>query len=182
MVDIEFLELYKTSLYVGIIFSLVMFFFGDLLDGIFDAVVPGDTGSYVPLFVTFLSVFGGSGIIFTKYTFYEIKTVLIFSVAIGIAFSVAFYFFYLWPMKRSENSVGFSEKNLIGRSGELLASTSKIKCGEILIKIGAGYTNKIVMSLYDEEFPRGTIVTVRKVEEGILYVEKANVREETRWK
>lgn len=176
--EYNMVTLYKGCLFFGIAFSILTLlagdFFDDALDGIFDAVFPGDMDGSFSLIVTFLSVFGGIGLLFEYNTSFNNELVIIFSLLLGIGITSAFYFLYLKPMKESENSVAFSLSELVGKTGELTVPVSGNKYGEIVVKIGAGYTSNIASSSSGEDIPAGTTVLVDEIKEGILYVSKIN--------
>ena len=182
MENIDIIAIYKGCLFFGIAFSILTLlagdFFDDALDGLFDAISPGDMDGSFSLIVTFLSVFGGIGLLFEYNTSFENELILILSLLLGVCTTSAFYFLYLKPMKESENSVAFSLNDLRGRKGELTVPLSKGKYGEVVIKIGASYTNQIASSISEDEIPAGTVVFVDDIKEGVLYVSKLNCNQE----
>lgn len=174
MEQLAVVTFYKGCLIFGIVFSILTLVFGDfldeVLDGIFDAVMPGDIDGGFSLFVTFLSVFGGVGLLFSYNTSLSVNSVIILSILIGLVISCSFYFFYLKPMKESENSVAFSLKDLVGKKGEVTILLEPDKYGEVVVQIGAGKTNQIAKSSKGETIAKGIEVKIDEVKEGILYV------------
>ena len=176
------ISIYKGCLFFGIAFSVLTLFLGnfldDALDGLFDAALPGDVDGSFSLIVTFLSIFGGTGLLL-EYNFSLAKQLtVIVSLLSGFCITSAFYFLYLKPMKENENSVAFFLSDLQGNVGEVTVPVSGNKYGEVFIKAGAGRTNQIALSSSGEEIAAGAEVIVDYVREGILYVSKYNIKEE----
>lgn len=169
------LEFYWGCLTVGMIFAVVTIIFGDVLgdafDGIFEFLSLEQLDFIEPMVIVGgITVFGGAGIMLSKYTSLEILPIAILAFIVAILLSMLIYFTYVKPMKNSENSSNFSVQDLIGKTGEVIVPIPSQGFGEIIIKIGAGNTNQIAGSLKGEEFSAGTRVIVAEVREDTLYV------------
>lgn len=169
------LGFYWGCLTVGMIFAVVTIIFGDVLgdafDGVFDFLSLDQVDFMEPMVIVGgITVFGGAGIMLSKYTTLEILPIAILAFIVAILLSMLIYFTYVKPMKNSENSTGFSVLDLVGKTGEVIIPIPNQGFGEILIKIGAGNTNQVAASLNGEEFPAGTMVIVAEVREDTLYV------------
>ncbi len=168
-------DLYCGCLAGGIIFALISFIFGDMLgdmfDGIFDAIsVDGVDFIHPMVIVGGITVFGGSGILLSQYTPLVPGLVALFSLLSALIMSVLVYFAYVRPMKNSENSIGYSVQDLVGKIGEVVIPVPGNGCGEVLVRIGAGNTNQIAASLDGEGLPMGSRVVVAEVKDHVLYV------------
>jgi len=169
------LEVYWICLIGGVIFALISTVFGDLLgdffDGIFDALSFDSFDFLHPMvLVSGITIFGASGVLLTKYSSMETLVVALLSLIIALALSIVLYFTYVKPMKNSENSIGYSMQDLVGKIGEVTVTIPVGGYGEVLLKVGAGNTNQIAASLEREEIPAGTRVVVGDTKEGVLYV------------
>lgn len=169
------LDIYWICLIGGVLFALVTIIFGDILGdifgGFFDVLSMDHLDFLQPMvLVGGITVFGGSGIMLSRYTSLELIPVVIISVMISLAVSVLVYFSYVRPMKNCENSTGYSMKDLVGKIGEVSVPIPVKGYGEVVMKVGAGNTNQIAGNLEQEELPAGTRVVVGETKEGILFV------------
>lgn len=176
MEELSIVIFYKACLIFGLAFSLLALIFGDFLDdamdGLFDAIIPGDLDSSFSLFVTFLSVFGGIGLLLSYNSNLSDNVIIVLSILMGILITASFYFFYLKPMKDSENSVAFSINDLIGEQGEVTITIEPNKYGEVVIALKVGKTSQIAATDADEVISVNSLVQVDKVRDGVLYVSK----------
>lgn len=159
----------------GSIFALVTLIFGDILGdvlgGIADALSSDHLDFIQPMVIVgAITVFGGAGIMLSNYTALGALPVLLYSAMAAVLSSAVTYFAYVRPMKRSENSTGFSLRDLVGKIGEITVPVPLQGYGEVMIRAGAGNTNQIAGSLDGEELPSGTRVVVGEVKDNVLYV------------
>lgn len=174
------LEVYWGCLIGGIIFAIVTVIFGDfisdLFDGLFDFLSFEGPDFFHPMIVVGgITIFGGAGVLLTEYTFFAPLTIAILALVITILFSLPMYFFYVKPMQESENSTGFSMKDLEGQLGEVSIPIPSKGYGEVLISVGgAGLTHQIAASFDHIEIASGQRVVIVKSEEGVLYVSPFN--------
>lgn len=169
------LDIYWLCFSGGVLFALVTLVFGDILGdifgGIFDSLSMDHLDFLQPMvLVGGLTIFGGSGIMFNQYTNLDPLKTAALSLVISITVSILVYFSYVKPMKNSENSTGFSLKDLVGKIGEVSVPIPIDGYGEVIIKVGAGNTNQIAANLEKLEIPAGTRVVVGEAKDGILYV------------
>lgn len=159
----------------GTLFALVTLILGDILGHLFDGAVDALSFHHFDFLspmvtVGGLTVFGGTGIMLTRYSPLLISWIVLLSLIAALAVSVVVYFAYVKPMKNAENSIGFSIHDLVGRIGEISIPVPAKGAGEVVLRIGAGNTNQIAESYDGEELPVGTRVVVGEVKEGVLYV------------
>jgi len=170
------LGFYWMCLIVGVIFALVTFLFtdviGSLLDGLFDAISTDVHVLDPVVIVGGVTTLGGAGITLTEYTDLPALVVLLLSLLIAVFLSMLVLFFYVKPMKNTENSTGFSMQDLVGKIGEVIVPVPAKGYGEVLIKIGAGHTNQIAASFDREEIQSGTRVVVIEAKDDTLYVSR----------
>lgn len=168
------LGLYWGCLIFGVLLALVAVVFGDLLSHMNGAFhfMSGDHLQFLQpmVLVGGITVFGGSGILFTQYS--ELTALVVVPISIIIAFLVSLlvYFFYVRPMENTENSTGFSLRDLEGRIAEVSVTIPKQGYGEVVLKLISGFTNEIAASFDREEIAAGTKVTVVEVRDSTLYV------------
>ncbi|AOZ91839.1 protease [Paenibacillus crassostreae] len=164
--------LYLGCLVGGVLFALVTVVLGDLLstalDGILDFL---SLDILKPTVVaSAITVFGGAGILLTRYTELNLVPNLIISIVVAIFIAVLVYFFYVKPMENSENSTGYSIHDLVGKIGEITIPLPAIGYGEVMVKIGATNVLHIASSFEQHEIPVGTRVVIVEEADGVLRV------------
>ncbi|MBN6188791.1 protease [Aneurinibacillus sp. BA2021] len=182
------LEFYWICLIIGVVFALLTILLGELMDHVIDGLLDFlhlDVGHALRPLVLIggLAGFGGAGIVLTQVLLLAQMMVLGFSLVIGFLLAVLMYFIFVKPMQKAESTTGFSIRDLIGRSGEVITSIPAMGCGEVLVKVGAGHTNQIAESAGRSAIAEGArIVVVDVGEGGVLYVapeeENESIKEE----
>lgn len=163
----------------GIVFTVVTVLLGDVLDGIFDMISLDFLNSTV--IAATVTTFGGAGIMLSHYTPLESGAVIACAAVISIVMSIIVYFAYIKPMERSENSTGFSMKELAGQLGEVTIPIPSQGFGEVMIKLVAGNTVHIASSWDVIDIQAGTLVVVIDVKEGILQVAELEQKKGDDW-
>jgi membrane protein implicated in regulation of membrane protease activity len=168
------LEVYWGCLIVGALIAVVTILFGEALGGALDAVLDlfslDGIGIDPMTVVGGITIFGGAGVLLTRYTdlgtWWTVPTAL----AIALVLSAALYFFYLKPMKAAENSTAFSVTELVGSIVEVTVPIPAKGYGEVMVSTGTGRTNQIAASWERKDIPRSSKAVVVEVNDGILYV------------
>ncbi|MCQ6560383.1 NfeD family protein [Paenibacillus mendelii] len=164
----------------GILFAVVSVIFGDwlslALDGMLDFLSLDGHHWLQPMSVVGgITVFGGAGLLLYRYSPLGDAVIILLSILIAVTAAVLVYFLYVRPMERSENSTGYSMKELTGAIAEVLVPVPVGGYGEVMIKVGAGRTNHIAASYEGDSIPTGTRVVVVDVKEGALMVSKLDL-------
>ncbi|AJY76430.1 NfeD family protein [Paenibacillus beijingensis] len=167
--------LFLSCLFVGILYALVSVVLGDWIgmafDGAFDFLSLDGHHWFQPVTLAgAVTVFGGSGLLLERYTSLSSGSTVIISLLIAAVSALAIFFFYVKPMENSENSSGYSMKELAGKVGEVLVAIPAHGCGEVLVKVGAGNTNHIAESFDGVPIPSGAKIVVIEVKQGALFV------------
>lgn len=92
------------------------------------------------------------------------------SLAAAIVLMVILYFVYVKPMRKAENSTGYSIRDLIGQIGEVSVPIPADGYGEVLVTAGFGRVNQIATSFDGKAIPDGTRVIVVDAADGVLRV------------
>jgi membrane protein implicated in regulation of membrane protease activity len=174
---IHMLELYYGLLIFGVIAALLSILFGDLLSDALDGLLEAVPGGHLPVFeplVLFggLTVLGGAGVLLTKYSPINEPYVLMLSLIIAVIESVLVYFFYIKPMEKAENSIGFSEKDLVGQIAEVSIPVPSSGYGEVILRIVGASSNQIAASFDQCDIEAGAKVVVVEVKDRILHVSR----------
>ena len=168
-------NIYWTLLIIGVLFALVTIIFddiiGNLLDGVLDFLSALGLDFMEPMvLVGGLTTLGGAGVMLTRYTALNPISIFIVSFMIATLLMMVVYFAYVKPMKNTENSTAFSNKDLIGKVGEVMVPIPAKGYGEIILKIGAGNTNQIAASFDSVDIPAETKIVIVEITEVTFYV------------
>lgn len=156
----------------GVLFAIVTVLLGDVLSSALDGMLDFLSVDFLnPMIIAgAVTVFGGSGILFTRYSGFAALLNIILSILAAVLVSVVIYFIYVKPMENSENSTGYSIQEMVGRMGEITIPVPTQGFGEVMVKVGAGNTLHIASSLEQCILTAGTRVVVVDVEDGFLWV------------
>jgi membrane-bound ClpP family serine protease len=164
------LTIYWACLLGGLALTLLAFFVGDALEGVLDALDSLD-GLVDPLsLMGGITCFGGAGVILATTTDLGDVPGALLAAGIGLASAVVMHFLYVRPMKSSENSSGYSLKEMQGRIGEVLTTIPARGYGEVLIRMGPSNTFRQAASFNHTEIASGAKVVVVEVRDGDLWV------------
>ncbi|MBD7967466.1 protease [Paenibacillus gallinarum] len=164
--------LYWSCLIGGALFAVIGVLFGDLLDGLFEGVAefPGFDFLNTTVIASVITIFGGAGIMLSKYTELDTAGHLFLSLLIGLLGGVLVFFAYIKPARNSEMSTGFSIKELTGKMGEITVPVPEKGYGEVMIKLVSGNTVHTATSFEAKPILAGTQVVVVEVADGVLQV------------
>lgn len=164
--------LYWSCLAGGALFALVSVLLGDVLSDALDGLLDFLSLDVLkPMVIaSAATVFGGAGILITRYTDLNVLPNIVLSSLIAIGVTVIIYLAYIRPMENSENSTGYSMKELPGRIGEVTVPIPAVGYGEVMLKLGASNILQIAASFEERELPAGTRVVVVEVFEDVLRV------------
>ncbi|MEK6990202.1 protease [Paenibacillus sp. FSL K6-1566] len=170
--------LYWGCLIGGILFAVVTVLLGDILSSALDGLLDFlSVDFFNPVVIAGgITVFGGTGIMLMKYTDLAAGAHITLSILAAIGISILVYFGYVKPMENSENSTGFSIKELAGRIGVVTVPLPAEGFGEVMIKVGAGNTTHIASSFDRSVLPAGIRVVVIDVVDGVLRVSELEER------
>lgn len=162
----------------GVLFAIVTVLLGDVLSGALDGMLDFLSVDFLKpvVLATGITVFGGTGIMLIRYTDLSSLPQVILSLLAAILISIAVFFGYVRPMENSENSTGFSMRELAGRIGEVTVPVPAQGYGEVMVKIGAGNTLHTASSFDKKPVAAGIRVVVVDVAEGILRVSELEER------
>ena len=173
------IEIFWGCLIGGILFAILSLILGDLFDHGLDSIghaLPVDHLDFLhpTTIVGGITAFGGAGVILSRYT--SLDPVIVVALAVGIAtlLSVIVHFVYVKPMRRSENSIGFSMTEYSGRIGQVTIPIPERGYGEVMVSMGGANTCQIAASFDGETIPTGTPVVVVEIKDGTLYVSPFN--------
>ncbi|MEF3303100.1 NfeD family protein [Paenibacillus sp. GYB003] len=170
-------QLFWACLIGGVLFAVVTVIFGDLLsnalDGVLDFLSVDALRKLRPMvIVSGITAFGGAGLLLLHYTPLGPLPAAVVALLGAIAIGALVYVVYVRPMENSENSTGFSIRELTGRIGEVTVPVPPRGYGEVMVKIGHGHTNQIAASFDGETLAAGERVVVVDVRDDTLFVSR----------
>lgn len=170
--------LFWGCLTLGVLFAVVTVLLGDVLSGALDGVLDFLSVDFLKpvVLATAVTVFGGTGIMLERYTDVSSVPQVILSLLTAILISTAVFFGYVRPMENSENSTGFSIREMAGRIGEVTVPVPAQGFGEVMVKVGAGNTLHIASSFDKKPVAAGVRVVIVDVAEGVLRVSELEER------
>lgn len=160
----------------GIIFGFVSLLFGDGIGDAFDGVLDGiglhGLDALHPMTImSAITLFGGAGILFSDYSKLEPVSIVVLSTAVGIVGGIGLFFAYVRPMRKTDSSLGYSEKDLVGKTAEVSIPIPERGHGQVEVRFGSQLTYQIAQSFDGRAIPVDTEVIVLGVEEGVVSVE-----------
>lgn len=172
--------LFMACLIGGILYAIVSVVFGDwlsqALDGMLDFLsLEGHPWLQPTSIVGGITVFGGAGLLLERYTTFGAAAVIFVALFIAIIAGTGVFFLYIRPMEESENSIAFSLQALSGMLGEVLVPIPASGYGEVMVKVGAGFTNQIAASFEGVDIAGGKRVVIVEVKDSTLYVSEVNL-------
>ncbi|AOC55688.1 MULTISPECIES: hypothetical protein [Bacillus] len=160
--------LYLYILMISGILTLVFVFFGDVFDGLFEAI---PVSFLQPtLILAFLTFFSAGGFISEKTAIVGSGLGAVLSAILAVVLVTCLNVFVLVPLSSAEESLSYTEADLKGRTGEIIVSVPKDGFGEVLLISNSGKISKPAVSFVEEEIPYGTRVLVVEVNKGVLSV------------
>ena len=164
---------YLTLFIIGVAYALLSVIFGDIFDIQFElgaASLPIISPTTIAAFVT---VFGGSGYYLTANT--GIFPILIagLSIVLALVVTALMFFFVVLPLHNSEKSAAFSEKDMIGKTAEVVTLIEAGSKGEIVYEQGGSRLSAPASSPSSASTIRqGEFVIIVDVVGGTFIVEK----------
>lgn len=120
--------------------------------------------------VSFLTVFGGIGILGTQYFKWVAVAVFLVALAAGVVTAFLLYRFVAIPLYKSENSTHVSRDNLVGMQAEVISSILENGFGEIKYTVNSIRFTGPARHIDDKAVKQGVKVIICKIENNIFYV------------
>lgn len=152
----------------GLAVTLALVLFDGLLDA-FDVDLPLSLLDPLSL-VAGATAFGGAGVLLQELTALGTGAQAATAAVIGLALAVALHLFYVRPMRRADQSAGFSMAEYTGKLGEVITAIPARGYGEVEVRMGQARTFRTAASFRGEPIARGAEVVVVEVRDGTLLV------------
>jgi membrane protein implicated in regulation of membrane protease activity len=177
---------YTILFWVGVIYTLVTFIIGDLfgaihIDSHIDMNVDSHGGlngfSLFPLkpitIVSFITVFGGIGILGTTYKLNPISTFIVAAV-LGIVISFLLYRFVLIPLYKAQNTSAVSQDRLIGMEAKVISPIFENGFGTISYIVNGSKYNAPAQHISKKSVSQGEDVMIYEIKDNVFYVQPLN--------
>ena len=120
--------------------------------------------------VSFLTVFGGMGVIGVNYFKWDDAIVLLVALAAGVVVSTLLYNFVAKPIYRSENSSDVSRDELIGTAAEVTTDIIANGFGTIKYTVNSIMFTAPSKHIDEKAVMQGEKVVICKIEDNIFYI------------
>lgn len=170
------LLIYKIAFITGVLYAVTTLVLGQLFNSLdFDVDVDFNISifSLLPIkpitIVTFITVFGGVGIITTNKGFHPIYSFII-SFASAYLVSLLIYRLIIRPLFRAQNTSASSQKDLIGITANVTSTIMENAFGQITyINNGNTYTSP-AKNIQGRPIVTGTKVVIVSIKDNVFYV------------
>jgi membrane-bound ClpP family serine protease len=188
-------QVYTIVFWVGVIYTVVTFLMGGLLglvhlDGHIDTHVDTHFDTHIdthidgqgvsPTFtifplkpitiVSFLTVFGGIGIMGGHY---KLNAVILFLIALvsGLIVSFILYRFIVVPLYKAQNTSAFSRKRLIGMKAKVISPILEDGFGTIAYVVNGKRYNAPAQHVSKQKIAQGEEVSIYEIKDNLFYVQ-----------
>ena len=170
------LDVYWGCLIGGMVFGVVSLLFGDGIGDAVDAIgIDGLDFLHPMTVVGAVTFFGGAGIMLADYTELDPASVIWLSAAGAVAFAVLAFFAYVRPMRRTESSLGYSERELVGRSAVVSIPIPGNGSGQVRVSLGEQATYQIAASYDGRAIEEDAVVIIVEIEDGEVCVMRSDL-------
>lgn len=192
-------QVYTVIFWVGVIYTVVTFLLGGLfglfhlgvhidthLDANFDGHIDMphiDINGTAPTFtvfpikpitiVSFLTVFGGIGMMGDKLKLYGM-VLFIIALFSGLIVSVILYKFIVVPLYKAQNTSAFSQKKLIGVKAKVISQVFENGFGTISYVVNGKKYNAPAQHVGKKAIMQGEEVIIYEIKNNVFYVEPLN--------
>ncbi|WP_432409364.1 NfeD family protein [Wukongibacter sp. M2B1] len=166
--------IYKITFITGVLYAATTLVLGHLFDSVdFDGDIDIGVMTVLPIkpitIVTFITVFGGVGIISTLRNF-SVVFGFIISFVIAYVTSLLIYRLIVIPLYRAQNTSAASQKDLIGVTAKVTSTIMENAFGQITYKNKGNTYSSPAKSIKEEAILTGTEVVIISIEDNVFYV------------
>ncbi|SDB85723.1 NfeD family protein [Shouchella lonarensis] len=139
----------------------------DILEGIFSVL---DSWLSPTVILSFTSFFAACAYLLERFSPLTSLPIAGISLLVALVLSSCLHIFVLTPLNNAEESNTYHEKDLEGRSGEIITAIPHDGFGEVLLKSDSGMIAKTATAVEGVSLPAGTQVVIVKMSQGVAYV------------
>lgn len=165
------LIIYRIAFFTGILYTITTLVLGQLFDSIDTEINIGILPIKPITVVSFITVFGGVGIM-TLQKNMSIILSLVISVFSAYVVSFLLYKFIITPLYRAQNTSAHSQKDLVGTPAIVKASILENGFGQISYVVNGNTYDSPAKHKNGEYVKKGTNVLIVKIENNVYYVER----------
>lgn len=166
--------IYKIAFITGVLYAVATLVLGQLFDSLdFDGDIDIGVMTVLPIkpitIVTFITVFGGVGIITTLRNFSAILSFII-SFIIAYLTSLLIYRLIILPLYKAQNTSAASQKDLIGVTAKVTSTIIENSFGQITYSSKGNTYSSPAKSIKEKAILTGTEVVIISIEDNVFYV------------
>ncbi len=166
--------LYKITFITGVMYAVSTLILGNLFDSLdFDGDIGFSILSLIPIkpvtIVTFITVFGGVGIMATLNGFSVIGS-LIISTVIAYITTFLIYKLIVVPLFKAQNTSAASQRDLKGITGKVTSKIMENGFGQITYTKNGNTYSSPAKSMENKAIEAGTEIVIISIEDNIFYV------------
>jgi membrane-bound ClpP family serine protease len=170
--------MYIICFFVGFIYAIFSMLFGNVFDFEFD-IDGGGLPYFSPITIaSFVTVFGGSGLFLSHFVLLPAPIILVISVLVAVMTAAAMLFFVVVPLYKAQKSSAFSDRDMVGRFGEVITPILLMERGEIIYEQGGSRLSAPALSVDKKNIGVGEIIEIVDVISGTFIVKKLEERQE----
>lgn len=159
--------IYLYTLIISGSLTFLYILFGDIFEGIFG----GSELVNPTLALSYLTIFSASAYLLEFITSFNSLLIILIAVVGSLVLVTLLNVFVLIPLLSAEESLAYTESDLIGRIGRVITSIPVDGFGEVLIDSNSGAIAKPAASLENQAIGYDQRVLVLDIKNGVLYVE-----------
>lgn len=164
--------IYLICFIVGFVYAVFSVIFGNVFDFDFD-MNGGSLPYFSPITIaSFITVFGGTGMFLTHFIGLPYFFVLLFSIIAAVVISLLMMFLVVVPLLKAQKSAAFSDRDMIGRYGEVSTPILGSQRGEIIYEQGGSRLSSPALSVNKVDIGVGEVVEIVDVVSGTFVVKK----------
>ncbi|MFA9557802.1 NfeD family protein [Evansella sp. AB-rgal1] len=160
--------IYLYGFIISGILTLFYILFGDIVEGIFEALSEGPINP--TLILSFLTFFSSMAFLLERFSSLHSLIVLIASLITAFFLVTLLNIFVLVPLSRAEATLAYSDEDLKGRIGTVIISIPEDGFGEVMIQGKGGNIARSAVSFEDVAIPYGEQVLIVDIKESVLHV------------
>lgn len=161
--------IYLVIVIAGVTLTVMYIFIGEVLEGLLD--IGGDGVINPVTLIGFITLIGGLGYIGEVLQLVSSGLLLLINLLISAVIIVLVNYYIVLPLRRSEESMSSSIKDLIGRVGEVYTSIPADGFGEVIIRRTHGTVSKPAKSFDQVPLQEGQSVLIVDIDdEGVFLV------------
>ncbi|MDQ0255929.1 membrane-bound ClpP family serine protease [Evansella vedderi] len=159
---------YLFGFILGGILTVLYILFGDIIEGIFEALSEGPINP--TLILSFITFFNSMAYLMERFSSINSLIIAIASLVTAFLLVTLLNIFVLVPLSQAEATLAYSDDDLKGRIGTVITAIPEEGFGEVMIQGKQGNIARSAISFDDVAIPYGEKVLIIEVKNSVLHV------------